>query len=99
MADVDMPDAGPAAPAKLKANTKVTKGGAAETAADARKRFEVKKACLAIPTSPKHQWLTIASGTPLLCGLGISWLTIAPSVEITSWIFVSHQISLLSRSH
>jgi hypothetical protein len=45
MADVDMPDAGPAAPAKLKANTKVTKGGAAETAADARKRFEVKKAC------------------------------------------------------
>jgi hypothetical protein len=45
MADVDMPDAGPATPAKPKANTKLAKGGAAETAADARKRFEVKKAC------------------------------------------------------
>jgi hypothetical protein len=45
MADVDMPDAGPAAPAKNKANTKVAKGGAADTATDGRKRFEVKKAC------------------------------------------------------
>ncbi len=45
MADVDMPDAGPAAPAKVKANTKVAKGGAADTATDGRKRFEVKKAC------------------------------------------------------
>jgi hypothetical protein len=44
MADVDMPDAGPAAPAKPKPNTKVAKGGAGESAADARKRFEVKKA-------------------------------------------------------
>ena len=43
MADVDMPDAGPAAPAKTKANTKVAKGGAADTATDGRKRFEVKK--------------------------------------------------------
>jgi hypothetical protein len=45
MADVDMPDAGPAGPAKNKANTKVAKGGAADTATDGRKRFEVKKAC------------------------------------------------------
>lgn len=45
MADVDMPDAGPAAPAKVKANTKVAKGGANDTPTDGRKRFEVKKAC------------------------------------------------------
>jgi hypothetical protein len=43
MADVDMPDAGPAVPAKSKANTKLAKGGAADTATDGRKRFEVKK--------------------------------------------------------
>lgn len=44
MADVEMADAGPAAPAKSQANTKVVKGGAADTATDGRKRFEVKKA-------------------------------------------------------
>lgn len=43
MADVDMPDAGPAAPEKTKATTKVSKGGPADGPADARKRFEVKK--------------------------------------------------------
>jgi hypothetical protein len=44
MADVDMPDAGPAAPGKAKATTKVAKGGAPDTATDSRKRFEVKNA-------------------------------------------------------
>ena len=43
MTDIDMPDAGPAAPTKDASNTKVAKTGTAENATDARKRFEVKK--------------------------------------------------------
>ena len=44
MADVDMPDAGPSAPAKAKASgAKVAKGP--DAGAEGRKRFEVKKAC------------------------------------------------------
>lgn len=42
MADVDMPDAGPSAPAKTKAPTKGSKAGG-EGGADGKKRFEVKK--------------------------------------------------------
>ncbi|KAL8675891.1 MAG: hypothetical protein Q9186_007525 [Xanthomendoza sp. 1 TL-2023] len=42
MNDVDMPDAGPSAPAKSKAIAKTAKtGGAAD---EGKKRFEVKKA-------------------------------------------------------
>lgn len=44
MADVEMPDAGPAVPAKSKGTAKVAKGEAADVATDARKKFEVKKA-------------------------------------------------------
>ena len=47
MADVDMPDAGPSAPAKAKASgAKVAKGADAGT--EGKKRFEVKKACFLI---------------------------------------------------
>ncbi|MCJ1252101.1 hypothetical protein MMC30_009339 [Trapelia coarctata] len=42
MADVDMPDAGPSAPAKAKAPTKSSKAGG-EGGLDGKKRFEVKK--------------------------------------------------------
>lgn len=50
MADVDMPDAGPAAPAKTKANTKVAKGGTTDATNDMRK-FDVKKACRTLTLS------------------------------------------------
>ena len=43
MADVDMPDAGPSAPAKATASGNKVKPGAGETGTDGRKRFEVKK--------------------------------------------------------
>ena len=43
MADVDMPDAGPSAPANLKAPTKSSKTGGADAGSDGKKRFEVKK--------------------------------------------------------
>ena len=43
MADVDMPDAGTAAPAKAKVVTKSSKaGGSADVTSDVKKRFEVK---------------------------------------------------------
>ena len=42
MADVDMPDAGPSAPAKTKAPVKASKAGAVDGGTD-KKRFEVKK--------------------------------------------------------
>lgn len=73
MADVDMPDAGPATPAKTKPNTKATKGGAADAANDSRKRFEVKKANRTPPFKPKQLWLIRNSGTLSRCGLGILW--------------------------
>ena len=92
MADVDMPDAGPAAPAKTKANTKTVKGGAADTAADGRKRFEVKKVCEIHPRGYKQVLLTQNSGMLLHYGPGISWLTTVPSVGIISWISVRHQL-------
>ena len=91
MADVDMPDAGPAAPTNAKANTKMVKGGAADTATDGRKRFEVKKACWTCPYTWMQLWLILDSGMQLHCGLGISWLTTALSVEIISWTCVRHQ--------
>lgn len=42
MADVDMPDAGPSAPAKTK-TTGATSGKGADASTDGKKRFEVKK--------------------------------------------------------
>ena len=42
MADVDMPDAGPSAPAKPKGAVKSAKSGV-DTGSDGKKRFEVKK--------------------------------------------------------
>ncbi|KAL9075173.1 MAG: hypothetical protein Q9161_001859 [Pseudevernia consocians] len=42
MADVDMPDAGPSAPAKSKGALRSVKAGA-DTGSDGKKRFEVKK--------------------------------------------------------
>ena len=45
MADVDMPDVGPAeGSAQEKAAVKSSKSGAVDTGKDAKKRFEVKKA-------------------------------------------------------
>ena len=41
MNDIDMPDAGPSAPAKSKAVSKTAKAGG--TADEGKKRFEVKK--------------------------------------------------------
>lgn len=96
MADVDMPDAGPAAPAKTKANTKTVKGGAADTATDGRKRFEVKKVCKIYPCGYKRV-LTQNSGMLLRCGPGISWLTTVPSVGIISWISVRHQLLTMAQ--
>lgn len=44
MADVEMTDAGASAPAKAKTGTKVAKAGpGADSGADGKKRFEVKK--------------------------------------------------------
>ena len=43
MADVDMPDAVPTAPAKSKATAKASKAGNADNAMEGKKRFEVKK--------------------------------------------------------
>jgi len=44
MADVEMPDAAPSAPAKSKApGTKIAKSGGAGAEGDGKKRFEVKK--------------------------------------------------------
>lgn len=44
MADVDMADASPPAPSKVKPVTKVVKaGGSADVGSDGKKRFEVKK--------------------------------------------------------
>lgn len=43
MADVEMQDAGSAAPAKAKAAGKIAKTGGAEASDDNKKRFEVKK--------------------------------------------------------
>ena len=44
MADVEMPDAGTAAPSKGKAIARTSKaGGATDAGADSKKRFEVKK--------------------------------------------------------
>ena len=43
MADVEMIDAGPSAPAKAKAPVKSSKSGGADTSTDGKKRFEVKK--------------------------------------------------------
>lgn len=92
MADVDMPDAGPAAPAKTKANTKTVKGGAADTATDGRKRFEVKKVCEVYPRGYRRVLLTQNSGMLLRSGPGISWSTTVPSVGIISWTSVRHQL-------
>lgn len=61
MADVDMPDAGPSAPAKSKGAVKSAKSGA-DIGPDGKKRFEVKKV-----TTPsrwdKGRELIISSGT------------------------------------
>lgn len=73
MADVDMPDAGPATPAKTKPNTKATKGGAADATNDSRKRFEVKKANQTPPFRPKATVANTNSGMLSHCGLGILW--------------------------
>ena len=43
MADIDMPDAGPSAPSKIKVPAKTSRAGAADVAAEGKKRFEVKK--------------------------------------------------------
>lgn len=43
MADVDMPDAGPSAPAKASTATKAAQSGTVDTGANGKKRFEVKK--------------------------------------------------------
>ena len=43
MADVEMPDAGPSAPAKAKTPVKTSKVGGADATSDGKKRFEVKK--------------------------------------------------------
>ena len=44
MADVEMPDVGPSAPAKIKASAKTSKGGpGTDSSLDGKKRFEVKK--------------------------------------------------------
>ena len=43
MADVEMSDAAPVAPAKTKHVAKASKSGPAEAAGDSKKRFEVKK--------------------------------------------------------
>jgi hypothetical protein len=50
MADVEMADADTgAAPVESKKIVKGSKSGAAETAGDSKKRFEVKKVCLQLP--------------------------------------------------
>jgi hypothetical protein len=43
MADIEMADAAPVAPAKTKHVANASKSGAAEAAGDSKKRFEVKK--------------------------------------------------------
>ena len=43
MADIEMPDAGPSAPAKTKAPSKAAKAGGTDVAMEGKKRFEVKK--------------------------------------------------------
>ena len=43
MADIDMPDAGPSAPAKTKAPTKAARAGGTDVTTEGKKRFEVKK--------------------------------------------------------
>ena len=61
MADVDMPDAGPSAPAKAKGTIKTAKSGA-DIGSDGKKRFEVKKV---IPLSGPQGTakLIVSSGT------------------------------------
>lgn len=86
MADIDMPDAGPAAPSKAPSNAPVTKP-ATEATSEGKKKFEVKKVRGLLSTK---QWKLIDnSGTPWLYGRGTSWWTTVPSAETTSWIFVS----------
>lgn len=52
MADIEMADADTgAAPVESKKLVKASKSGAAETTADSKKRFEVKKVCLQLPES------------------------------------------------
>ena len=58
MADVDMADAAPAAPAKTKASAKGAKaGGSAELGSDGKKRFEVKKVGSILATKPRQAQL------------------------------------------
>ena len=87
MADVDMPDAGPSAPAKSKGIIKSAKSGA-DVGSDGKKRFEVKKV---IPPGDlsKGKKLMVDSGMLSLCGLGISSSTTVPFAETTSWTSVS----------
>jgi hypothetical protein len=55
MADVEMADAdNGAAPVESKKIVKGTKAGAADTAGENKKRFEVKKVCLLFSRSPRR---------------------------------------------
>jgi hypothetical protein len=96
MADVEMKDAGPTT--KAKSVSRSAKSGAADSAADGKKRFEVKKVGYSTGhcTGSRCSWtLSAFSGTPLLSGHGISSLTTAPSAETISWISVRYCPSIL----
>ena len=58
MADVEMADAGPSAPAKAKApGTKVAKAGGADVGGEPKKKFEVKKVGFSMRTRhSKNVW-------------------------------------------
>ena len=89
MADVDMTDAPGSGPASKK---KTSSAVDADSKGDSKKRFEVKKvhySSLRISVSCCIANAGMSSGTLSRCGHGILSSTTVPSVEITSWIYVS----------